>query len=146
MCIRDSEHLPGEWRALYALAGVAVLYVAWLRRSLPESPLFERQQIDLSRTFWQPLREIATYHRRAIIALLGIAATFWFQVSTTLNFMSKFLQSEHGYTPGMVSGMFLAAGAFAIFGNVIAGRLSDRYGRRPTLALALLVHLSLIHI
>lgn len=134
------DHLPGEWRALYALAGIAVLYVAWLRRKLPESPLFEEQPVDLSKTFWQPLREIVTQHRRAIIALLGIAATFWFQVSTTLNFMSKYLQSEHSYTPGMVSSMFLAAGAFAIFGNVIAGRLSDRYGRRPTLLLALIVH------
>jgi MFS family permease len=134
------EYLPGGWRALYGLAGIAVLYVAWLRRRLPESPLFAQQAIDLSRTFWQPLQEIVTQHRRAITALLGIAAAFWFQVSTTLNFMSKFLQSEHGYTPGMVSGMFLAAGAFAIFGNVIAGRLSDRYGRRPVLALALVAH------
>lgn len=134
------EYLPGGWRALYALAGVAVLYVAWLRRNLPESPLFAQQEVDLSRTFWQPLREIVSEHRRALVALLGIAAAFWFQVSTSLNFMSKFLQSEHGYTPGMVSGMFLAAGAFAIFGNVIAGRLSDRYGRRPTLLLALAVH------
>ena len=40
----------------------------------------------------------------------------------------------------MVSGMFMAAGIFAIFGNVIAGRLSDRFGRRPTLALAMLIH------
>ena len=68
------EHLPGEWRALYAFAGVAVLYVAWLRRNLPESPLFEQQAVDLTKTFWQPLREIVTQHRRAIIALLGTVA------------------------------------------------------------------------
>jgi len=134
------DYLPGGWRALYVLAGVAVLYVAWLRRHLPESPLFDRQSALPGASYWAPVREIAICHRRAIVALLGIAGAFWFQVSAVLNFMSKFLQQAHGYTPTMVSVLFLAAGFFAIFGNLIAGRLSDRYGRRPTLGLALCVH------
>ena len=134
------DYLPGGWRALYALAGVAVLYVAWIRRRLPESPLFESQAANAPQSFWQPLKEIVSCHRRALVALLGIAAAFWFQVSSALNFMSKFLQEAHGYTPAMVSLLFLAAGVVAIFGNVAAGRLSDRHGRRPTLAIALLLH------
>ena len=36
------EFLPGGWRALYLIAAVPVLYIAWLRRQLPESALFDR--------------------------------------------------------------------------------------------------------
>jgi putative MFS transporter len=134
------ESLPGGWRALYVIGGMAILYVAWLRRKLPESPMFERQDTDLRASFFEPLREIFTRHRRALLALVVIAGTFWFQVGAALNFMSKFLQGTHGYSPGQVSLLFVIAGTLAIFGNVLAGRVSDRIGRRPTLAGGMVVN------
>lgn len=135
-----AAYLPGEWRALYMVGGCAIFYVAWLRRSLPESPMFARLKTDPNSHYWAPLQEIFTRHRREIVVLLTIAGVFWFQVSTTLNFMSKFLQENHGYTPTSVSALFIAAGTFAIFGNVLAGKLSDRYGRKPILALAIAIY------
>lgn len=130
--------LPGGWRALYFGGGLAILYVAWLRRTLPESPMFERRVEPWSRgEFVRPLREILTRHRPELVTLLLIAGAFFFQIGATLNFMSKYLQNTHGYSATQVSVLFVLAGAFAIFGNVVAGRLSDRFGRRPVLALAL---------
>ena len=134
------QYMPGGWRALYILCGFAILPVAWMRRDLPESPMFERQAEGVRRSFWAPLREILTEHRRAVLALGVIAATFWFQIGATLNFMSKYLQSSQGYSPGQVSLLFVVAGAFAIFGNIVAGRVSDAIGRRPTLAAGMLVN------
>lgn len=135
------ELLPGGWRALYVFGGVAVLYIAWLRRNLPESPLFSEQaNAGLERTLWQPLREIFTRHRRAVLTLGCLAATFWFQIGATLNFMSKFLQNNHGYSPGQVSTLFVVAGTVAIFGNVLSGRVSDTIGRRPTLAFGIVLN------
>jgi putative MFS transporter len=133
--------LPGGWRAMYVMGGMAIIAIAWQRRSLPESPMFEQQsRTQLRTSFWQPLREIFTHHRRAIFALAVISSAFWFQVSASLNFMSKFLQTHHGYTPGQVSLLFVVAGTVAIFGNVAAGRVSDVIGRRPTLAFGILVN------
>ena len=134
------SYMPGEWRALYIIGACAIFYVAWLRRNLPESPKFEQKKTDVKGDYWEPLKEIFTHHRREITVLLTIAGVFWFQVSTTLNFMSKFLQDTHGYSQGDVSVLFIAAGTFAIFGNVIAGRMSDRFGRRPTLSVAIAVY------
>lgn len=129
------DSLPGGWRAMYALAGVAILLIAYMRRSLPESPMFEaKQSSNLRSTFWEPLKEIFTFHRQTAVALAVIAFAFWFQISAGLNFMSKFLQDQHGYSTGQVSILFIVAGTVAIFGNVVAGRMSDRVGRRPIIA------------
>lgn len=75
-----------------------------------------------------------------MIAIGLIAAAFWFHVAATINFMSKYLQEAHAYAPQDVSLLYILAGAVAIFGNVTAGRISDRIGRRPTLAAGLLVN------
>ncbi|RLA57993.1 MAG: hypothetical protein DRR04_11970 [Gammaproteobacteria bacterium] len=90
--------------------------------------------------FWQPLVEIIRDHRRPLIAITLISAVFWFQISPALNFMSKYLQDIHGYTPGQVSTLFIVAGTIAIFGNILAGRISDVIGRRPTLAAGIVLN------
>jgi putative MFS transporter len=133
------EFLPGGWRALYIIAAVPLLYLAWLRRTLPESALFDGNASDGKlRAFWQPFLEIFRDHRRAMTAIALIAATFWFQLTAAINFVSKYLQETHHFEPQEVSFMFIVAGGIAVFGNATAGRISDRIGRRPTLVAALL--------
>jgi putative MFS transporter len=135
------EYLPGGWRALYVIAAVPVLYLAWLRRLLPESQLFQRHARGAAaQGLWQPFRDIVQHYRREMTAIALIAAAFWFQISATLSFMSKYLQESHGYQPQQVSLLFIVAGSLAILGNVLAGRISDRIGRRLTLSAALLAN------
>src|SRR5262249_46035924 len=45
-------------------------------------------------------------------------------------FFPLFLQNAHGYTPADVTKLFFIGGAVGIMGNIIVGRLSDRFGRR----------------
>lgn len=45
-------------------------------------------------------------------------------------FFSKYLQEAHGWSPGNVSSLYFMGGALGIMGSIIAGRLSDRFGRR----------------
>ncbi len=69
------EFLPGGWRALYVIAALPILYLAWLRRLLPESALFDRYvKHDAVQLFWQPVLEIFRFHRRAMTAIALIAA------------------------------------------------------------------------
>ena len=136
-----TPYLPGGWRALYVLAAFPILYIAWLRRKLPESTLFSEHVAGASpRSVWQPFVEIFQHHRREIVAIGLIAATFWFQVSSSLSFMSKYLQDSHNYSAQQVSLLFIIAGGFAVLGNVLAGRVSDSIGRRPTLVIGLVVN------
>lgn len=133
-------YLPGEWRAMYVVAGVAILYIFWLRRNLPESSLFQRQPGGPSTSLLAPLVEIFSVHRRAILALAIIAGVFWFQITACINFMSKYLLEVHGYSTVQISALFIASGVLAVVGNMLAGSASDRIGRRPMLAAALLVN------
>jgi MFS family permease len=135
------DFLPGGWRALYVIAALPILYLAWLRRLLPESTLFERYvKSDVKELLWQPILEIYRTQRREMAAIALIAATFSFQLSATMNFMSKYLQETHHYAPPQVSVLFIVAGSIALFGTTVAGRVSDRMGRRPTLVVALLMN------
>ncbi len=134
-------YLPGGWRALYVIAGFSILYIVWLRRLLPETELFDRYvERNAKLDFWQPMLEIYRFHKRAMTAIALIAATFMFQLSATINFMSKYLQETHHYAPQQVSLLFIVAGSIALIGTTTAGRISDYIGRRATLAAALLVN------
>jgi MFS family permease len=42
----------------------------------------------------------------------------------------KFLQEAHHWSPANVSELVFFGGALGILGSIVAGRLSDRYGRR----------------
>lgn len=134
------EYLPGQWRFMYGLGGVAILFIFWLRRNLPESTLFRQQGTAGVGALTAPLVEVFTLHRKAILALALITGAFWFQVTAVINFMSKYLQEVHSYTTLEVSVLFVGSGILAVVGNVLAGMASDRIGRRPMLAGAIVVN------
>ena len=135
------EFLPGGWRALYVFAALPILYLAWLRRLMPESAMFNHYvKGDTAHSVWRPFATVWSTHRGQMMAIGLIAAAFWFHLAATMNFMSKYLQEMHAYAPQDISLLYIVAGAVAITGNVTAGRISDRIGRRPTLAVGLMVN------
>ena len=130
------DDLPYGWRALYALGGLPLLGLAWMRRNLPETKRFEAQQADRqSEPFLKPLvRLFQSYPRR--ILCLGLAlAPIEFVVITAQTFIPKLLQEMHGFAPSDVTVLYIAGGALGILGNLMAGTGSDRIGRRPMILL-----------
>jgi MFS family permease len=74
-----------------------------------------------------------------VILLVAMALPAAFASANIVSFQSKFLQSAHGWHPAQVSAMVIAGGLIAILGATTAGALSDRYGRRTVLSIAIVI-------
>lgn len=124
--------IPYGWRGLYALALIPLVLIIPLRRILPESQRFEAEKLhDIAPTnILQPLMRLF----RAYPGRLSMMLTVGFLGSMGGNaagfLFPKFLQEAHGYSPGNVTTLFFVGGGLGILGNIIAGRVSDRFGRR----------------
>jgi len=137
--------LPFGWRALYALGIIPLLLLPWFRRSLAETRRFElhrdsRAQISGVRAALQPFRDLARMYPGRMIALCAALVPISFMLESAMVFASKSLQEVHGYSPGSVAVLFLTVGVLAPIGNVVAGRLADRFGRKRVMIVGMLVN------
>ncbi len=138
--------MPFGWRAIYVLGAIPLLLLAWMRRCLPETRRFteaaaarEHQRGVLDA--WRPMVSLArAYPGRLGLLMLSIAP-YAFGLAPALSLMPTFLQSQHGWSPGMITLVIIGTGVVGIFASIWIGRTSDRVGRRPTLAIGLAVTL-----
>jgi putative MFS transporter len=141
------NRLPLGWRALYLVGVTPLLLLPWLRRGVIETRRFtaargsalasEGMSGALAGAFRPVAALIRAYPRRGLaIATLGFLSGMGINLS--FFFISEFLQTMRGWSPGAFAGMSIFFGAFGIIGNPVAGRLADRFGRRTIIAAALL--------
>jgi putative MFS transporter len=139
--------LPFGWRSLYLVGLGPLLMIAWFRRGMSETPYYERFATGAVGTKGRGgvlapfVRLVRDYPGRFAAAgslyfLLGLAerAAFFFA--------PKYLQDVHAFPPIAVGLMGLVGGGIGIFANTLAGRWSDRFGRKPA-AIAFLTMLPL---
>ena len=124
--------IPYGWRGLYAIALVPLVLIIPLRRVLPESARFEKEKLEGLRPvkIWEPLAQLYSAYPARLLMMLSIAFLGSMGGNAAGFLFPKFLQESHHWSPGNVSSLFLFGGALAILGSIVAGRLSDRYGRR----------------
>jgi len=128
--------LPFGWRALYVVGLAPVVLFFWLRRDVVETRRFEQvrgAQAGGGLRDLNPLGPLLALlrgqPRRALaLGLVGIFSAAG--VGVSFQFVSQFLQSERGWSPGLFAAMSISFGALGIIGNLAAGRLADRFGRR----------------
>jgi MFS family permease len=124
------------WRGLYLVGLGPLLVLAWLRRSLPETPRFEARQRALAGSgtelgFFVPLAQLLRAYPGRFAALAAQLVFMGIGYSAADFFGPKYLLQGHGWTPGQMGVLYLVGGVFAIFGAPTLGRLGDRAGRRP---------------
>lgn len=139
------DALPYGWRALYVLGALPLLLVVWFRRSLGETRRFAAHRAAHPdpggvRGAVAPLRHLVRMYPGRMLALGAALFPFAFVTETAMFFPSKFLQEVHGYTPRDVAAMYLTIGVFGLLGNLVAGALGDRYGRKRVLIAGLLLN------
>lgn len=126
--------LPGGWRLLYAIGIAPLALLPGLRRNLHETDRFQRHAAERGgasgQPWYGPLRSLMVEHPRRTVLLGLVGFLFAIGELPVFQFSSYFVQTRHGWSTGEYSLMFLVGGAIGVLGNVIAGRLGDRIGRR----------------
>jgi MFS transporter, putative metabolite:H+ symporter len=124
--------IPYGWRGLYAIALIPLVLLIPLRRVLPESARFEKEQLEGVQPLklWQPLVQLYTAYPRRLLMMISVSFLGSMGGNAAGFLFPKFLQEAHHWSPGNVSSLFFFGGALGVIGSIIAGRLSDRYGRR----------------
>jgi len=131
--------IPYGWRSLYALGAVPLFVVAFLRRRLPETRRFEIRASEV-RKFASHFKATADLVRRMLgeypcrVILSLVAGLTWaFAVAPAGALGIKYMQQTLGYAPWQTTMIIVPGGMFALWLNILSGRLSDRIGRRTVI-------------
>jgi len=124
------------WRILYAVGLVPLSLLALWWRRLPETRRFDAYRQDEGKTqvraggFLAPAVALASSYPGRFLSLMAVVLVFS-GGGAAADFMGpKYLQQAHGWAPSQVTLLYLTGGVLGILGSVVAGRASDRGGRR----------------
>lgn len=132
--------LPGGWRALYAIGALPLALLPMFRREIRETARFQRHREASARApAAAPLRSLLALardnpRRAGLVGAAGMLHSLG--AISVFQFASLFVQEQHAWAPWQYAVMLLTSGALGIVGNVVAGRLGDRIGRRAVGVLA----------
>jgi len=129
--------LPYGWRALYALGVVPLFLLPGFRAGIKETGRFTAQNhaaigslTQAMARWFAPLVGIAQQHPWRATGVMLVAAAASFGHAVVYAFIGYFVLSYRGWEPWQYSAMVVVCGALGVVGNVHAGRLADRHGRR----------------
>ena len=119
------------WRAVYrveGLVGVVVLVATLLWLADDDVPAAPAGAGRAGFGGFGALRRIDGW-----LALTTAYAAFGFMYLLVFAYLVARLEDDAGFSPNRASTMFAVAGVAVVFGGVVFGPLSDRYGRRAVL-------------
>jgi len=126
------------WRGLLWIGIVPALAVVWIRFYVKEPPVWaenkhkqtaEKQEVTLPLfTIFKP-----KYLFNTLTGVVWMAASFCVYYSIWALF-STYLQKEMQWTPLMVATPLFWANIVVLFGSLLWGAVSDKYGRRTAIA------------
>ncbi len=141
LCFAAVNILPGRWRALYVIGGFSMFFLAFLRRRLPETKRFQIRHEEVERLHsriggaFDMVRRMAREYPGRIL-LIALAAGAWgFAIGPGTVLAASYLQKTLHYAPWQASALMIPGGLFALWLNILMGRLSDRIGRKVTIGL-----------
>jgi MFS transporter, putative metabolite:H+ symporter len=126
--------VPLGWRAMYLIGIVPLVIVFFIRRSLHETRRYaELRKASPERPKWTEI--LGPEHRKNLV-LMALLWLFMYLGYTPLQtFYTDYARNDAGLTAGQVGLIVAIAFILGLSGYVVAGRLMDKWGRKPTCVL-----------
>ena len=126
---------PWGWRGLFIIGTLPALLIFYIRRNVPESPLWlQGRTASVAMNPGLLLRSLVKQWPLFIYAVVFLAAMNAMSHGSQ-DLYATFLEKGRGFSPGQVSTVAIIAAFGAIVGVVIFGTLSQRIGRRAVIML-----------
>jgi MFS family permease len=143
--------LPYGWRFLYGVGIVPVLLLPFFMKRVPETQRFAALTRPPEETSpWRrvltpllPLHALASTHPRRALGVAVVGFVTALAMLPTFQFTGIFTQSVHAWSHRQYSLLVIVGGGLGIIGNIVAGHLADRFGRKRA-GIALLVMFPLV--
>jgi MFS family permease len=135
----QDQFLSWGWRVPFLLSAVLLGLGLWVRSQVSESPVFRQAlaEADAQERVREPLPLWSVLRRPKALVLTTLSAGAAFAYQVTMATFAQAYALQHGATRPQVLLGFAVASFLAIFGVLLAGRLSDRFGRRPVLVVGI---------
>jgi putative MFS transporter len=140
LAFADGDHV--RWRGLYWIGGLLLpaLPLYWLYLREPAAFAVTRTAPSSRASSPRRLRELlGVRHRARVWAMSGVWFTICFWSAIAPAFVSYYVVQERGWSPQALAALVPAAGILGALGYYLAGHLADRLGRRPALAIYLVL-------
>jgi len=121
------------WRPMFFLGGLPALLAIYVRLHVKESEVWERTKHES----WGQLGRAIASHWKLFIYLVLLMMMMNFVSHGTQDMYPTLLKEHWGFTPQRVAAVTAFSMVGAILGGLIFGLLSDRFGRRRSMIVAL---------
>ena len=134
--------LPADWswRSLFILGGLPALLAIFVRYKIKEPDVWVRRRSET----WTGLGKAIAAHWKLFLYLTVLMTMMNFASHGTQDLYPNFLEQEQHFTKAQIGNTAIIYNLGALFGGVSFGLLSDRFGRRRSMALALLLAVAMI--
>jgi SHS family lactate transporter-like MFS transporter len=139
-------HMPA-WRLMFVIGVLPAFLVFYIRRHVPESPIWEKTRdarkaagVKLGLSVFTSLAK----HWKMVLYAILLMTAFNFFSHGTQDVYATFLRVQHKFSPPMVGMLTAVMNCGAILGGMTFGALSERIGRKRTIALAALLALPIV--
>jgi putative MFS transporter len=122
------------WRAMYLIGIVPLIIVFFIRRSVRETKRYAQvRALRPDRPKWKEI--LRPEYRRNLILISLLWLFMYCGYTPVLNFYTDYAMTDRGLTTGQVGLIAAVAFTLGLSGYVAAGKLMDKWGRKPTCAL-----------
>ncbi len=142
-----TEEQVGDWgwRIPFILGLLIAPVGLWMRRSLDETPEFQAAFQKSSPAEHTPLKDIFSKHGRALAVGTAFSVLWAASVYVMIIYMPIYVQRALGFSGSQAFISALIGNTLMAVSCIIAGAVSDRIGRRRTLAITATVLLLAVH-